>query len=122
MTELLTDPGHMRGDLRQIAAAIRKGWVIPDQLLEHVPKVLGTLVIKGKPREQVAAAMALLKMKEANDRAEGIDRPQQQAPQTTINVGVSVDGTSETRRSRTLAIAQRFGTGGVLRESASEDR
>ena len=69
-TELLTDPGHSREDLRMVETAIRKGWQIPDQLLEALPKVAGAMALKGKPRDQIAAMKVLLAMKEQNESTE----------------------------------------------------
>ena len=37
---------------------------------------------------------------------------------TTINVGVNVDASTDDRRNRTLAIAERFGASGVLSDSS----
>ena len=50
MTELLTDPKHTRGDLRQVETAIRKGWQIPDQLFEKAAIVAQTILVKGSNR------------------------------------------------------------------------
>lgn len=69
-TELLTDTGHTRSDLRMVEASIRKGWQIPDQLLEALPKVAGAMALKGKPRDQIAAMKVLLAMKDQNDKSQ----------------------------------------------------
>ena len=70
MTELLTDSRHTRSDLRMIETAIRKGWKIPDDLLETLPTTAAEIAAKGKPRDQIAAMSLLVKMKEQNDKAE----------------------------------------------------
>jgi hypothetical protein len=66
-TELLTDPKHTRGDLRQVETAIRKGWQIPDQLFEKAAIVAQTILVKGSNREKVAALRVLLAMNEQNN-------------------------------------------------------
>jgi hypothetical protein len=66
-TELLTDPKHTRGDLRQMESAIRKGWQIPDALFERAGIVIGQILSKGTNREKVAAARVLIAMNEQNN-------------------------------------------------------
>jgi hypothetical protein len=65
-TELLTDPTHTRGDLRQIETAIRKGWTIPEQVFEKAGLVISQILTKGSNREKVAAMKCLLAMNEQN--------------------------------------------------------
>ena len=67
MTELLTDPAHTRGDLRQIETAIRKGWTIPEQVFEKAGLVISQILSKGTAREKVAAARVLIAMNEQNN-------------------------------------------------------
>jgi hypothetical protein len=67
MTELLTDPTHTRGDLRQIETAIRKGWTIPEQVFEKAGLVISQILSKGTAREKVAAARVLIAMNEQNN-------------------------------------------------------
>lgn len=113
-TELLSDSGHTRSDLRMLEMALRKGWAIKDEWLEGMPKVVVNIALKGNNREKLAAIKLLLQMKEQNDR------PQPVTPQTTINVGVNVDAAgADERRRRTLAIAERIRNGGVLRINQS---
>lgn len=66
-TELLTDPTHTRGDLRQIETAIRKGWAIPEQVFEKAGLVISQILTKGTAREKVAAARVLIAMNEQNN-------------------------------------------------------
>ena len=66
-TELLTDPTHTRGDLRQIETAIRKGWAIPEQVFEKAGLVISQILSKGTAREKVAAARVLIAMNEQNN-------------------------------------------------------
>ena len=66
-TELLTDPTHTRGDLRQIETAIRKGWTIPEQVFEKAGIVISQILSKGTAREKVAAARVLIAMNEQNN-------------------------------------------------------
>jgi hypothetical protein len=104
-TELLTNPGHTREDFRMVETAIRKGWQIPDQLLEALPRVAGVMALKGKPRDQIAAMKVLLAMKEQNDKPE----PQKAQP-TVVNVGVNVDNVSNAGRGLASQILARLGT------------
>lgn len=66
MSEIFSDDIHTRGDVRLLEHAIRKGWDIPPQLMEAAPKVLANIMVKGKPREQVAAIRALAVLHEQN--------------------------------------------------------
>ena len=100
-TELLTDPAHTRGDLRQIETAIRKGWTIPEQVFEKAGLVISQILTKGSNREKVAAMKCLLAMNEQNT-------PKAQATQV-VNVGVQIDNRNpDSQRTRTLAIAERI--------------
>ena len=100
-TELLTDPTHTRGDLRQIETAIRKGWTIPEQVFEKAGIVISQILTKGSNREKVAAMKCLLAMNEQNT-------PKTQ-PTQVVNVGVQIDNrNTDDRRTRTLAIAERI--------------
>ena len=89
MTELLSDPKHIRGDLQIIRTAIRRGYEIPDELLSALPKIAGALVLDKTQRGQVRlkAIQTIMAMQEANDRAAN----PQPIPQTTVNVGVKID-------------------------------
>lgn len=109
-TELLTNQSHSREDLRMVESAIRKGWVIPEQLLESLPKIAGLMALKGKPRDQIAAMKVLLAMKEQNSDEES-PKPQ---PQTTINVGVNVENVPNTGRGIASAVLARLGNRGVF--------
>lgn len=108
-TELLTDTGHSRSDLAMLETAIRKGWDIPEQLLDALPKVAGSLALKGRPRDQIAAMKVLLAMKEQNDRRGNATVPRQ----STINVGVNVANVSDSGRSLASEILARLGTEGA---------
>ena len=89
---------------------------IPAAVIEAMPKVAGTILLKGKPREQLNAGKLLLAFMEYNKAANA--EPVQKSGQT-INVGVQIDNGSEQRRNRTLAIAQRFGAVGILRDASA---
>ena len=116
MTELLTDPGHIRSDLQMIRTAIRKGYDIPDELLSALPKIAGALMLDKSQKGQVRlkAIETIMAMKEADDRAKGIDRPEGRPAQTVVNVGVNVDNRIDQRRDQTLAIAERIRAGRIL--------
>jgi hypothetical protein len=116
-TELLADAGHSRSDLRMLKTAIQKGWQIPEQLLEALPKVAGAIAIKGKPRDQIAAMALLVKMKEQNDRREMLADPKP-APQTNINVGVKIDARSDSGGDPLLALAERIAARRIPRDAS----
>lgn len=106
-TEILTDPHHIRGDLQMLGSNIRKGWKMPDKLLEVLPARLAKIMVEGGHREQIAAARVLVAMHAQNLGP---------APAPTIQVGVAVNGNSnqpDDRRNTTLAIAQRIRAGRI---------
>lgn len=108
MTELLTDAKHSRSDLRLIETAIRKGWQIPDQLLEALPKTAAVIALKGKPREQIAAMSLLVKMKEQNEKAD--PQPQQVQHTHVHELGpVTADNIEQHRQLRLERIARLSG-------------
>lgn len=100
-TELLTNLHHTRGDLQMVRTAIRKGWQIPDQLLEALPKVAGAMALKGKPRDQIAAMKVLLAMKEQNESAEPTF--QQVEHHHTHDIGPVTEDNIEAQRAKRLA-------------------
>ena len=106
-TEILTNAGHVRGDLKTLERGFRGGWKFPDKLLEVVPHRLAKILVEGAPREQIAAARVLVAMHAQNLGP---------APAPTIQVGVAVNGNSnqpDDRRNQTLAIAQRIRAGRI---------
>jgi len=100
MTELLSDPKHIRGDLAIIHRSLLNQWKLPETLLSGLPQSMIKIVVdeNAKPRERIAAARNLMLMKAANDMAEN----PQPVPQTTVNVGVKID-TANPGVGRTLA-------------------
>lgn len=106
-TELLADHGHTRSDLRLVETAIRKGWQIPDQLLEALPKVAGAMALKGNPRDQIAAMKVLLAMKEQNEK------PEVRLHQPMINVGVQIDNAPNAGRNLASQVLARITTGRI---------
>lgn len=66
MSELI-DPHHMRSDLRQYAAAVRRGWILPEKVHSFVPAMMLQIVAKGKHRDAIAAAKVLAVMHQQND-------------------------------------------------------
>ncbi len=115
-TELLTDPGHVRGDLVAMTAHVRTRPIeIAPAVIDAMPKVAGILLLKGKPREQLAAGRLLLAMLEYNRT---LNPPVPAQPgSTTINVGVQVDNRTDDRRDRTRAIAERVRAARLLEQS-----
>lgn len=65
MSALLEEP-HTRGDLRMIGAAIKKGFDIPDAVLETLSKVMANIVVSGSTREKISAARVLVAMQNSN--------------------------------------------------------
>ena len=121
MTELLTEPGHTRQDLAMVRTAIRKGYDIPDELLSALPKIAGALMLDKtqKGHVRLKAIETIMAMKEADDRAKGIDRPEVRQTQTVVNVGVNVDNRVDDERNATLAIARRIRESRILRDAGS---
>jgi hypothetical protein len=118
-TNLLTDAGHVRGDLKMMETAVSRSIKHPDipippAVIDAMPKVVSKLLVTGDARVQLRAGELLLKFMEYN---RSLNPPEQKQPQTTINVGVNVS--TDERRNRTLSIARRFGAGGVLPDSAT---
>ena len=69
-------------DLRLIGAAVRRGWVVSDQMLAAIPVAMANLALRGEDeRARVNAARVLVEMHGQNDPA----------PQASVQVGVSVD-------------------------------
>lgn len=68
-------------DVRLIGAAVRRGWVVSDQMLAAIPVAMANLALRGEDeRARVNAARVLVEMHGQNDPA----------PQTEVNVGVNV--------------------------------
>ena len=77
-TTILTDPHHVKADARMVAMAIKRGWKIPDSILDSLPSVLVKLVVTSDDdRTRLGAAKVLVAMKAQNDKT---------APQPTRNV------------------------------------
>lgn len=121
-TELLSDPAHIRQDLRLMEQAIKANAIeIPKAIVDAMPKVAGRILVEGKPREKLAAGRLLLAYMEFNQRVKEAESPQAKQG-TTINVGVQVDNRiADERRIRSRAIAERFGAGRILRDDAARE-
>ncbi len=131
-TELLTSESELKKDMPLIQTAVKHRWpVAPEKAQVLVDRLVGiaektvVMVPCGEgiaPSESVAdtnsiKAIALLQAMTKQNHAE--EQKQNTGPsvgpQTTINVGVSVDAAGiDERRSRVAAIAERFRAGGVL--------
>lgn len=66
-TEILTNPGHARGDLRTLERGIRKGWDIPEAVFQKAAVIIANVLQHGTNREKIAAARALVAMNEQNN-------------------------------------------------------
>ncbi len=65
--EILTNPGHVRGDLRTLERGIRKGWDIPEAVFQKAAVIIANILQNGTNREKIAAARALVAMNEQNN-------------------------------------------------------
>lgn len=75
------DPRTPGKDVRLLGAAVRRGWVVTDQMLAGIPVAMANLAIRGEDeRARVNAAKVLVEMHAANDPA----------PVAEVNVGVQV--------------------------------
>ena len=98
-TDLQTDPGHARADLALIRKAVKAGWDIPEQLLDALPKVAGSIALdkKEKTQNRLKAIETIIKMKGQNDASE--PQPQQVEHHHTHELGpVTVDNFAESKR------------------------
>lgn len=117
-TELLTDPGHTREDMRLMEAAVKTSIKhpeipIPEAVIQAMPKVAGTILLKGSQREQLRAGALLLAFMQYNRSLNPPPEPQQPSRNNTINVGVNVANVSNTGRGLASQILARIGADGV---------
>lgn len=126
-TDLLSNEDDLGSDLAMVNRAVVNEWpvmaekagVIVDRLIGIVEKKTVTIpcgegVFESESeadKNAMKASDLLFKMANQNNK-----KP---ATGTTINVGVNVDASTDERRNRTLAIAERFGASGVLSDSAT---
>ena len=126
-TDLLSNESEVRADIALVENAVVNQWpvqaakaaVIVDRLIGIVEKKTvsipcGEGVFESESeadKNAMKASDLLFKMANSNNK-----KP---AAGTTINVGVNVDASTDERRNRTLAIAQRFGAGKVLRDTST---
>lgn len=106
-TELLTDPGHTRRDLRQLEAAIRNPeFEIPEAIFKSAPAIIGTVLAKGTPREKTAAARVLVAMAKFN--RDNAPPPQYivQAHQHRHQIDVTTENLDEHKRRLAARIAR----------------
>jgi hypothetical protein len=83
--ELLTDPKHTRQDLKLMERVINADPIeIPQAIIDAMPKVTGTILLQGKPREKLAAGRLLLAFMEYNQRLNRRSREHQLEPQSTL--------------------------------------
>lgn len=116
--ELLTDLKHTRQDLKLMERVIKADPIeIPQAIIDAMPKVTGTILLQGKPREKLAAGRLLLAFMEYNQRLKESEKPRTPTG-TTINVGVNVDNRSES--SKAIQFLDRFRQEQILIESDGE--
>jgi hypothetical protein len=125
-TDLLSDESDMSSDLAMVNAAVVNQWpvqaakaaVIVERLIGIVEKKTVTIpcgegVFESESeadKNAMKASDLLFKMANSNNKKPSAG--------TTINVGVNVDASTDDRRNRTLAIAERFGASRVLSDSS----
>lgn len=110
-TEILTDSGHSREDMRLMEQAVDRSKKnpeipIPEAVIAAMPKVAGAILLKGNKREQLRAGALLLSFMEYN-KSLNPPQPQQQQP-TVVNVGVNVDNRTESKPLTAVQFAERF--------------
>ena len=72
---ILTDAHHRRSDLRMIGMAIRRGWKIPETIMEQLPEVLANLATKSEDdRTRIGAARVLVAMHGQNQNEEPVTK------------------------------------------------
>jgi hypothetical protein len=121
MTELLTDPRHTRQDLKLMERVIKADPIeIPQAIIDAMPKVTGTIMLQGKPREKLAAGRLLLAFLEYNARLKESEKSQQGRAQT-LNVGINIANVSDTGRGLASTVIERLRTVGVSGGNASID-
>ena len=57
-----------KGDLVMIRSAIRRGWKIPDEVMQSLPEKMAALVDDADPRTSLGAAKVLVAMHGQNQR------------------------------------------------------
>ena len=61
--------------MRLVALAARRGWAVPDAVMENAPKWAVELAASGSPRDRLRAMEALVAMRRANlDEAVALDK------------------------------------------------
>jgi hypothetical protein len=104
MTELLSDPKHIRGDLRQIEQSLRRGFDIPDLLFSRTAHVVGQLLKDGKPaREQLAAARVVIALAEYNRSLQPSPAQVEHEHHHTHDIGPVTESNIEAQRAKRSA-------------------
>jgi hypothetical protein len=103
MTELLTDPGHIRQDLKQIEQSLRRGFEIPDVLYQRTAYVVGKLLNEGKAREKLAAARVVIALAEFNRSLEPVTSQVEHEHRHTHDIGPVTESNIEAQRAKRLA-------------------
>ncbi|MFK7821626.1 MAG: hypothetical protein AB8G99_23135 [Planctomycetaceae bacterium] len=71
MTTLFTNPKHIRGDLRTVEQGLKRGWEIPDHILESLPLKLAAIIDgTSSTREKIAASRVLVQMQKSSSVTE----------------------------------------------------
>lgn len=107
-TELLTDPGHVRQDMQLMEHAVKRSTKnpeipIPPAIIQAMPKVAGTILLKGNPREQLRAGALLLAFMEYNKAVQADEQPKQIEHHHTHELGPVTENNIEAQRAKRLA-------------------
>lgn len=96
-----SDGHHTRGDLKMMASAVNRRWIIPKNVKEEMPAVIGTIALTSdSERERIAAAKVIVAMEGQNqaddhltDKNERLDSGKPTENNVTVLVikGVSMD-------------------------------
>ena len=103
MTELLTDPGHIRQDLAEIERSLRRGFEIPDVLYQRTAHVVGKLLNEGKAREKLAAARVVIALAEFNRSLEPVPSQVEHEHHHTHDIGPVTESNIEAQRAKRSA-------------------
>lgn len=103
--QLLSDPKHVRGDLRTIESALKRGWEIPDAVFESLPKIVAQILLKGSNREKIAAGRLLAVLHKQNNADQPVVQHHQHV-HAHVPVPVTVDNIDERKRELAARIAR----------------
>lgn len=97
MAEII-DPNHQSRDVRLVASAIRRGWNIPQAIMDALPAKMAEIVeTSDDERSQVAAAKVLVAMHAQNQKDKPVTRKVRHLHQLGPAVPVTEDNLEQRR-------------------------